>query len=165
MKNKGFTLVELLVTISIMVIVMSIAVPSFSSLLDRNRLATRSNLLVSALNLARSEAVKRGHEVGVAALTRSGATNWAYGWNVATGDINQDNDRSDSGENAIIRVFEGLASGDTLTAQSGDVFIGFQSNGALDAQQCFTLRVDSGDSNRIDIARTGHISSSSGSCS
>lgn len=56
---KGFTLVELLVTISVLAIVATIAVPNFQLLLSSNRLTAAHNEILSGLNLARSEAVKR----------------------------------------------------------------------------------------------------------
>lgn len=57
---RGFTLIELLVTITVLGIVLAIAVPSFQDLIRRNRLSSETNNLVSALAIARSEAIKSG---------------------------------------------------------------------------------------------------------
>ena len=56
----GFTLVELLVVVTLTAVLVIIAVPSFKDLIERNRVAGEINSLVSDLQFARSEAIKRG---------------------------------------------------------------------------------------------------------
>ena len=56
-KSRGFTLMELLVTLVIVSILASMAVPSFSGLIQNNRMSTQFNELLAILGLARSEAV------------------------------------------------------------------------------------------------------------
>ncbi len=56
---KGFTLVELMVTIAVAATLLVIAVPSFRSIINSNRLTTAANTVVNALNVARMEAIKR----------------------------------------------------------------------------------------------------------
>ena len=63
--SSGFTLIELIVTVSIAAILVSIAAPSFSSMLERNKATVAANEMVSALLLARSEALKRRNNVTV----------------------------------------------------------------------------------------------------
>ena len=76
---RGFTLIELMVTLSVLAILLAIAAPSFSSLLASNRMATQSDEFIGALNLARSEAVRRGQPV---ALLSNDADNYSKGWKV-----------------------------------------------------------------------------------
>ncbi|WP_426689343.1 GspH/FimT family pseudopilin [Rhodanobacter ginsengiterrae] len=57
--DRGFTLVELMVTVTIAVVLLMIAVPSFKNITLSNKLTTTANDLVSAINIARMEAVKR----------------------------------------------------------------------------------------------------------
>jgi type IV fimbrial biogenesis protein FimT len=80
-KNVGFTLVELIVTVAIAGILVGLAIPSFTSIIRSNRLTTYTNEFVTALNLARSEAIKRGEQV---TITRKSATEkvWEEGWDV-----------------------------------------------------------------------------------
>lgn len=74
-------MVELMVTLAVLAIVLSLAVPSFNTLIQNNRMTTRANDVVTALNLARSEAIKRGAN---ATVTATGG-NWNSGWTVAAG--------------------------------------------------------------------------------
>jgi type IV fimbrial biogenesis protein FimT len=83
--SRGFTLIELIVGITILGIVLAIGVPSFGSVIRKNRLASQVNEYSVALNMARSEAYKRGLPVIVCAANAtldgcSGSTNWATGW-------------------------------------------------------------------------------------
>ena len=71
---RGFTLIELLVTISVLAIVLSLAIPSFQDMIRRNRLASETNNLVSALAIARSEAIKRGGVVTICKTSNPDAT-------------------------------------------------------------------------------------------
>jgi type IV fimbrial biogenesis protein FimT len=56
---RGFTLVELMVTLGVIAILTVIAVPNFNSMINSNRLTTAANEIVGALNTARMEAIKR----------------------------------------------------------------------------------------------------------
>jgi type IV fimbrial biogenesis protein FimT len=69
----GFTLVELMVAIAVLAIVTTVAVPSFNSLVQGNRLISGANQLLSAYQGARSEAIKRSQNVVLCATT-DGAT-------------------------------------------------------------------------------------------
>lgn len=82
-KNKGLTLIELMVTLAVFGIIASIAVPSFMTMIRNNRIVTQTNNLVGTLQLARSEAVKRGVQVTI--LSASGTDSvWDQGWNIFT---------------------------------------------------------------------------------
>jgi type IV fimbrial biogenesis protein FimT len=76
---RGFTLIELMVTMTVLAILLSIAAPSFARLMAANRLTTETNELIGSLNLARGEAVRRAQPVSIAA---SSAANYAIGWKI-----------------------------------------------------------------------------------
>ena len=61
--GRGFTLLELMVAIAVLAILATVGVPSFRELIQNNRVVTQTNELVSALNFARTEAIKRGRDV------------------------------------------------------------------------------------------------------
>ena len=60
MHKEGFTLIEMLVTLSVVGIVVAFGVPAMRDFMDTNRMSAATNDLVSNLHYARSEAVKRG---------------------------------------------------------------------------------------------------------
>ena len=82
MRDRGFTLVELMITLAVAAILLAIAVPSFRTFVQNTRLTTQADTLVYSLNLARNEAVKLDTPVAVCAssdgATCSGA--WVNGW-------------------------------------------------------------------------------------
>ncbi|MCU6435654.1 GspH/FimT family pseudopilin [Undibacterium sp. Jales W-56] len=89
LKNQGFTLVELMVTITIAVILLAIAVPNMTSFINNNRVSTAVNEFVGATTLARSEAIKQGKLVTICRSTNAmsstptcdaSALDWTSGW-------------------------------------------------------------------------------------
>lgn len=57
--DKGFTLVELMVTVAVLGIVAAIAAPSFGRMINHNQLVSSSNEMIAAMQVARTEAVSR----------------------------------------------------------------------------------------------------------
>ena len=84
-QQRGFTLVELLVSIVVATILVTVGIPSFASLFESTRLSTESNNLVVAMNLARSEAVKRGFDIEV--KPEDSSEGWNSGFKVGYGDF------------------------------------------------------------------------------
>lgn len=64
-QGRGFTLIELLVAIAVLVILATVAVPSFTTLIRNHRAASEANQVLAVLTLARSEAVRRNRPVTV----------------------------------------------------------------------------------------------------
>jgi len=74
--QRGFTLVELLTTVTVAAILLGVGVPAFQQLIAAQRMRSASYDLVSDLVLARSEALKRGMQVRMAPVTGG----WGAGW-------------------------------------------------------------------------------------
>ena len=82
---RGFTIIELLVTVAVAAILLTVVVPSFVSVTQSTRASAEANLLVGDLYLARSEAIKRGQSVTVCSSSDGLSCNgnpavWSNGW-------------------------------------------------------------------------------------
>src|SRR5687767_13501516 len=86
-RQPGFTLIELMVTLLVLSILVAAAVPSFREFTRNNRVVATQNDLITALNLARSEALRRSRNITVCpssdGATCSAGTNWGNGWIVS----------------------------------------------------------------------------------
>ncbi len=78
---RGFTIVELVVALSVLAMLVTLAIPMYGNFVATNRTRAAAYSLVSALTLARSEAVKRNSAVSVLPL----AAGWQAGWEVDFG--------------------------------------------------------------------------------
>jgi len=75
--NCGFTLIELMVTVTLVAIVLAVGVPSFTTFQRNAELTSTTNSLLAALNAARGEAMKRGMN---AMVVPADGANWSSGW-------------------------------------------------------------------------------------
>lgn len=137
-QHRGFTLIELLVTLAVLVIVITVAVPSFRSLADNNRMTALANEMVAALNLARSEAVKRGAQVSVC----SNAGGWVNGWTVQEGT---------ACAGAVIRLWNAPTAAPTITTEpAGQTRVTFAALGNRDSTaECIHIESVGGSGDRV----------------
>ncbi|MEE4301133.1 MAG: GspH/FimT family pseudopilin [Pseudomonadales bacterium] len=147
-QQHGLTLVELLVTLAVLAILVGVAFPGFQGLLERNNLATTSNALVLAINLARSEAVRTSGVMNLEAVDASTATNeWGPGWRVTPPG------------GPVVRVFEPIPGGLTLNSDEASTTVQLGSRGGLlgvpDYE--FELCTAAQGGVRIRIAATGRV--------
>lgn len=125
--KSGFTLVELMMTIAVASIVLGIGIPSFVALIDNNRLTAYANDMVGALNLARSESIRRGMQVTVR-IKGDSDSNWDAGWDVFT-DVDADG-VLDADTDVVLREYPALSNGITLrTGNNFSCWVAYNSVG------------------------------------
>ncbi|MCG8414292.1 MAG: GspH/FimT family pseudopilin [Pseudomonadales bacterium] len=162
-KIKGFSLIELLFVVAILGILIGLALPGFTDTVEAANTNSQIKVMLTTLNLARSEAIKRGQDVSICASSDGAdcdAANWTEGWIVFVdnnGDANGAGGSVDGGDE-VIRVFDTLGAGST-GAFTVNMFsyndLGFSSTGGT---QQFTVTPASGsvDNTRcIEIGPSG----------
>ena len=164
MKKRGFTLVELLVTLAIGAILLVIAIPGYAFLASSSKLAAATNDLVSSLQMARSEAVKRRMRVTVCKSRSTGSASpacdpsaeWRDGWLIfVDGGTRGIVDADDT----VLRVRQRLPTTIIITSNNFSSFISYRPNGVSQGQNGLgngTLSVCVGNSQRdIIVNMTG----------
>lgn len=134
-RSTGFTLIEMLVAISISAILLAIAVPSFSSANLSSRLRASSTDLMASASLARAEAVKRNGIVNLcpsADGVSCSAGGWEQGWIViapAKGVLAE----------KVVYRHDPLPSGYRMTTNGGISLVRFQPTGVGATAATFTI--------------------------
>ena len=172
---EGMTVVELLIIVAALAVVILIAVPGSSMLIENHRLKSASTALVEGLNLARGEALRRGSTVRVCPsnngrFCRSDG-DWTQGWLVYT-DGNGDGTVQ---EIEMIRAFEApnenlrvVARGAAASGVAFTVAGLTPSNGSNEAEIVLCHAGSNADSRTILIDAEGWVSLQStpaGACS
>ncbi len=154
-QQRGFTLLELMITLTVAGILSMMAFPSFVTMTKNNRLTTQANDFILALNLTRSEAVKRGTLATITADSGS----WTNGWTVAA-------------TAGTVRIGDALQDSMALTNDNANTVITYSSSGTaagntVNAPGIFELCDDrTGEIGRqISISTTGRVSVADLTCS
>ena len=83
LRQRGFTVIEILLVIVVIGVLLSIAAPSFVTFTSSQKVKTASFDLYAAMVFARSEAIKRRVNVTVAPVS----SDWKNGWTISTGAV------------------------------------------------------------------------------
>jgi type IV fimbrial biogenesis protein FimT len=172
-KAAGFTILELMVGITVMGVLLGIGVPAFNDIIRNNRTAAQTNELVAALTIARSEATKRGLPVSVCAANTArtacaaaDAASWANGWLIYTDRLGTPGTVDTDDE--ILQTSEPVSGGLGVTSNAVG-FVRFGANGALTEAVDITFDVVhdhcTGTNRRqVEVERTGRLNTSKVSC-
>jgi type IV fimbrial biogenesis protein FimT len=168
-RTSGFTLIEALVVLSIIIVTSAIVIPGMSGFIFDSRVSGNVNEFIGAVTLARTEAVKRGGLVTVCissnadqpAATCSGGNDWAAGWIVYAEDSTTTSVGSrESGEPIILRR-GALLSGVAAPASGATSSLTFNSLGEQVGTSTAMLSVDFSDRNKnprkVCINRNGRV--------
>lgn len=126
-RSRGFTLIELMVTITVAAVLLTIALPSFVNTTLNSKLRATANNLSAAAMLARSEAIKRNSATRLCASDNGTSCNgnWEDGWIVITTD------------NTVVHV-EGAAP-DGFKVNAGVTTLTFAPSGVGSTATSFTI--------------------------
>jgi type IV fimbrial biogenesis protein FimT len=147
-QERGFTIVELMVSLAVAAILIGFALPAFNEFIDQRRMAARINDFVLAINYARSEAARRGGQVSVQAAAPTADNEWGGGYCVVDG-----NPGNCAG--VVLRQFDPMDDA-TLDAVPNRAVLTFNARGMLVAGGAGAFRLCSTDAD-IDPGRVVNI--------
>ena len=161
--HRGFTLIELMVSLTVAGILFAIAIPAFNSFLQNDRDTGQANSLVESLSYARSEAVKRASPNGVTICPSANgaacdAGPWTEGWIVTYVDP------VIPANTIVLQAVPALTGPNTVTPVVGPrTGITFNSNGTAPLAP-FTLRIcdprGAAFARQVEVNLTGRVAAS-----
>jgi type IV fimbrial biogenesis protein FimT len=176
-RSAGFTIIELMVTIAVLAVLLSIGVPAFNDMIRNNRIAAQTNAVVGALNYARGETATRGAPVSICAAEDAGddpegpdtcstANDWQFGWIIFTDRV---------GTQGMIDVGDeilqtGGAPVNGFNLQVTDSFVRFGVGSSPSTARTLTITpTETGfcattGSRIINVGNTGRVNTAKGSC-
>jgi type IV fimbrial biogenesis protein FimT len=141
--GSGFTLIELVVTVAIAVVFLTLAAPSMLGLIQDDNKVSKVNLLVSGLDYARDEAIKQDATVYVCPYNASSppsvygcdsSQNWALGWLVYCNSAGTGAANACTPSGTVLtalRTYPALPAGLTLSSTTPNGLLGFASTGVI----------------------------------
>ena len=151
-RRSGFTLIELIMTITVAAILLAIGVPSFKYVTSANRASSEINALLGDMQFARGEAIKEGQTVTICAAANGappclGTTTWQSGW-IVFSDIAGTGVYG--GLDVLLKMQKTFSSTDVLNADNGITSVTFSREGftsSLPGPVIFILQTNPVDAN------------------
>ncbi|MEH6344909.1 MAG: GspH/FimT family pseudopilin [Bermanella sp.] len=130
-KQYGFTLIELMATTAIFAIIVSVAVPSFRDMFEKQNIPGVARQFENSIKLARTEAINRNTTIDI--RPTSGTTDWSQGWYLEYTDADDNTE--------LIREFEAIEGSPTFTSTvfDDDTRLQILSNGQAETIGNFNL--------------------------
>lgn len=132
--QSGFTLYELLITLLVIGVILTLGIPSFSDFTQNSRITSTANDLHSSFLLARSEAARAKAPVTICAsmdpmgaATCAGGATFDDGWIIFI-DLNGDLQRGGTGEN-VLRAYPAVDTAIDISTNAGANYFGFAATG------------------------------------
>lgn len=163
MRQSGFSLLEIMITLSVASILIFVAIPGMNDMVKDNRRAGNINQLVSSMHLARSEAIKRGGTTISLCPSADGAAcadaDWDGGWILFINNDGDDPPVVDAGEEVL--SYTQTSGGTTSLASTGTLSRGitFSSNGLAAQSGNLVYCDDRGEANakKVTLSRAGRV--------
>lgn len=156
-KNSfGVTLVELMIGIAILGVMASLAAPSFQKMIERNRIKQAAESLLSDMQLARTQAIKRSQNIIVNRGTGNNGA-WCYGFNSAACDCTE-TDTAAADYCSLKRITGASFSRTNLISQSANTTFSFRRGTANDSNVClstdsYKVKITVNVVGKVDICR------------
>ncbi len=163
--RKGFTALELLVTMAVIAILLTVGVPAFRNYSWNLRMQAAMNTLQSDLKLARGRAISHNTQTVICPAASaddcSGRSAWQEGW-IVFGDLNSDH-RKQAGE-PLVRHADATAFLN-ITSPGSRSFLRFYPNGSAPGSNATILFCDArgaAHAGVITVSNSGRIRSDTG---
>ncbi|HSD16084.1 MAG TPA: GspH/FimT family pseudopilin [Thermomonas sp.] len=155
--SRGFTLIELMVTVAVMVILAAIAAPNMTEIINNRRAVGQAEELVASLQLARAEAIRRNARVTVCAgtgSTCSGSTTWDN-WTIFG--------RDNTAATATTDVIRDTSASSTVQVTGPAAGVVYKASGMIDSQ--VQLQVTKSSHQRcLTVLISGVVTVAKGAC-
>ncbi len=150
-RNEGFTLVEVMIIVAVLSIMVALAAPGISNLMDKNAVTSQANELMSNILVARSEAIKRERSIVIRRVS-----GWKDRYRVFV-DLNANNDYDDATEKPII-VDNITPNNDITITGNGSftTFIRFNSRGRAIIPSGSTFSPVTPNNDYLTVTKNGH---------